>query len=326
MSKHDIETIVMADSNFPISIIDKIIKDRFGGGLYDILSLLNLIELFSSDKEEAIKNWQIHELKELRRMHGTKNIIVFVPSTESNSRKIEADLKSDLRNIKINIVKYCTKDNIIEVNFEGKKECFPNNIINSICLICSDGRLIRIMSEYYKKFIGYDFNFRHICQPGTSAWATMSPASNDILESIKNHIERYKTKDLIIAHHGPDCGRFIQYHRIASHVDIDSERALKQHKENILRTCFKLEGFGRKLQRNNSDICLEHMVYYFEFNKENNILLVYVFMYHRDNNGPPQLINISCVEHKFDFSTYKFINDGNIIPKEEKTQVLALTS
>lgn len=324
MSKHKIGKIFLTDSKLPLPVILKINDTWLKGGLFDLFSwpyLTNTI-LFNSGKKHPLHNYLSYEIEELADMHNTKQIIAFVSMLEGYPKEIESGLKNRFPGQEIKIVKYFTKNDTIEANFEGETEVFSNEIIPEMFLLCSDGRLIKIIYEYYKEKLGREFNFHHACQPGTSIWMTLSPRSKEMKNSIKLYTDRYQIGSLANIHHGKDCGRFLQYYCIGG--DVNPERALKQHEKDMLRTCLKFERMNHKYRGHRPKNIINVISMYFEFDEKNNMLRIHV--YGLTKNDKLELERISLTEYSFDFRIYKFINDKkkneDTISLEEKTQVL----
>lgn len=316
MLRHKIGKIFLSDSKLSIDSMIEINNKWFGEGLFDLVSYPGLTnKILFNVKKHPLNNYLLYEIDELVDMHKIKEIVVFVSTLEGYPKNIEIGLMNRYPEQEVRVVKYFIKETTIEASFEEKRECFDYAMKPEMFLLCSDGRLIRIMYEYYKEIYAEKFCFHHACQPGATIWMTMSPRSKEMKNIIKAHIDYYQIHQLKNIHHGKDCGRFLQYHCVGG--DINSERALKQHKENMLRTWLKFEKMNHQYRGHVPENHFRTLSIYFEFDEKDSILRICSFA--PAFNKKIELVQSNCKEYRFDFENYKFIKNE----AEEKIEVLA---
>jgi hypothetical protein len=302
----------------------EIIRKWFGGGLFDVFSFPNLIGnnsngiLFRDKIKHPLQNYMLYELRELIDMHKTKKIVVFVsllegyPKEDIYSKTIEYSLIHEYPDVEISVVEYFAKGDKIEAYFKRKIGIYDNRITSELYFLCSDGRLIQIACEYSEKILKQEFCYHHICIPGTTTWITMSPQRKKMLELLRDHINYYLIHKLVNVHHGPDCGRFVQYHCIEG--QINPKKAFIQHMENIKLSSQKLRKLKQILRRQNPDNHFNTLFQYYELDEKNGIIRTQIPVF----NEETQDIILIKSENKFDFSTYNF-TEPEIVQTEQKT-------
>lgn len=246
----EIKFLVLTNYNIPLPILDQILKNECirsnrceqsikltDDDLYDVISFPSLCKILADKNLTFEKNYFIYVINKMFILHPTIEHLIFVFPHKKSSLIFEK-VFSYLENKKSLHFLFFPKpkNNDCHISFYDSKNIYNISCQPILNFICSDGRLSKIYNNSLKNEKNpFETNFGYsIRLPGSTLWSTLSEDRKILIDLIYQKIIKNNINEIIIDHHGPDCGAFCSYHRIENiNANIDYDRCKRQHKENI---------------------------------------------------------------------------------------------